>query len=38
MIYDERLLNDLTIRKQGREMGIVRLEQQWEVVPIAPAS
>jgi lipopolysaccharide transport system ATP-binding protein len=30
MTYDERLLNDLTIRKQGRDMGIVRLEQVWE--------
>ena len=32
LIFDERLLNDLTIRKQGRDMGIVRLEQVWKAV------
>lgn len=33
MVYDERLLNDLTIRKQGRDMGIVRLQPVWETLP-----
>ena len=33
MIFDERVLNDLTIRKQGRDMGIVRLEHIWESMP-----
>ena len=30
MVYDERLLNDLTIRKQGQGMGIVRLHPIWQ--------
>lgn len=33
IIYDERLIDSLVVRKVGKELGVVRLEHDWRIGP-----